>query len=115
MPFRLRDMRVEPDSGSIVGPAGHVHLEPRVMAVLVMLASQANELVTRQTLLESIWTGGEVYDEALTQCIYQLRQQLISAGGASHQIAKVVLACGAVCVGCDWRLSVGAGCHLGRA
>jgi TolB-like protein/DNA-binding winged helix-turn-helix (wHTH) protein/Tfp pilus assembly protein PilF len=85
MSFQLRDIRVEPDSGSIVGPAGHVHLEPRVMAVLVMLASQANELVTRQTLLESIWTGGKVYDEALTQCIYQLRQQLISAGGNDYR------------------------------
>ena len=79
--FRLREIHVEPDTGSIDGPGGRTRLEPRVMGVLVLLAGKANELVTRRELLDTIWTGGSVYDEALTQCVYQLRQQLIAAGG----------------------------------
>ncbi len=58
-----------------------MHLEPRVMAVLQALARSPGELVSRADLLAEIWPGGAIYDEALTQCVYQLRQQLISAGG----------------------------------
>ena len=65
-----------------MGPQTEVRLEPRVMAVLESLARSPGELVTRQELLDDIWPGGEVYDEALTQCVYQLRQQLFSVGGS---------------------------------
>ena len=82
--FRLRDLRVEPGTGRIYGPAGEVRLEPRLMAVLEALAHQAGQLVSRSELLESIWPGGEVYDEALTQTVYQLRQQLQIAGGGDE-------------------------------
>jgi len=51
------------------------------MAVLQALAGRRGEVVTRTELLSAIWPGGTTYDEALTQCVYQLRQQLISAGG----------------------------------
>jgi len=52
------------------------------MAVLVALARTPGKLVTRQELLEKLWPGGSTYDEALTQCVYQLRQQLALAGNA---------------------------------
>ncbi len=52
------------------------------MAVLGVLAGSAGRLVTREQLLNTIWPGGETYDEALTQCIYHLRQQLLAAGGS---------------------------------
>lgn len=51
------------------------------MAVLAALARRPGRLVSRTELLEAIWPGGEVYDDALTQCVYQLRQQLLHAGG----------------------------------
>ena len=60
---------------------GSVHLEPRVLAVLQVLARQAGTLVSRNDLLSEIWPGADIYDEALTQCVYQLRQQLVSVGG----------------------------------
>jgi len=81
-PFRLKDLRVDPAAGLVAGPGGSVRLEPRVMAVLEMLARHPGQLVTRTELLAAIWPGGGVYDEALTQCVYQLRQQLTSIGGS---------------------------------
>jgi len=80
-PFRLRDLQVDPATGLVSGPGGSVRLEPRVSAVLDMLAGRPRQLVTRSELLEAIWPGGGVYDEALTQCVYQLRQQLAVIGG----------------------------------
>lgn len=80
--FELGDLQIDPSVGSIKGPNGQVRLEPRVMAVLVALARRPGELVSRQELLTGIWPGGDVYDEALTQCVYQLRQHLTNASGA---------------------------------
>ena len=79
--FRINDLHVDPTIGLVRGPQGSVRLEPRVLAVLLALARRPGTLVSRGDLLAEIWPGAEVYDEALTQCVYQLRQQLVSAGG----------------------------------
>jgi len=79
----LKNLRIDTDIGVVSGPGGSVHLEPRVMAVLQALACNAGGLVSREDLLRQIWRGGDTYDEALTQCVYQLRQQLASAGGSN--------------------------------
>jgi len=80
--FRINDLLVDPTIGLVRGPEGSVRLEPRVLAVLQTLARRAGTLVSRRDLLSEIWPGTDIYDEALTQCVYQLRQQLITAGGA---------------------------------
>ncbi len=79
--FRLRDVNVDLGVGVISGPGGTLHLEPRVIAVLRFFSTRPGELVSRSELLAEIWPGTDIYDEALTQCVYQLRQQLVSAGG----------------------------------
>jgi len=79
--FRINDLHIDPTIGLVRGPEGSVRLEPRVLAVLLALARQPGTLVARGDLLEEIWPGAAIYDEALTQCVYQLRQQLVSAGG----------------------------------
>jgi DNA-binding winged helix-turn-helix (wHTH) protein/TolB-like protein/Tfp pilus assembly protein PilF len=79
--FQLNNLHVDPAIGVVTGHKGSVRLEPRVMAVLQALALRPGEMVSRADLLADIWPGGNVYEEALTQCVYQLRQQLISAGG----------------------------------
>ena len=79
--FRINDLLVDPTLGLVSGPGGSVHLEPRVLAVLQALARRPGALVSRGELLSEIWTGADIYDEALTQCVYQLRQQLVTAGG----------------------------------
>ncbi len=87
--FRLEELLVEPGTGVISGPGGKEQVDPKVMAVLVALARSPEELLTRAQLLESIWSGGDVYDEALTQSVYQLRQHLSAAGG-SNKYRKLV-------------------------
>jgi serine/threonine-protein kinase len=82
--FRLEELQVDPATGALTGPGGREQLDPKVMAVLLALARNPGELVTRAQLLEAIWPGGAVYDDALTQCVYQLRQQLVAAGGANR-------------------------------
>ena len=91
-PFSIQGLQVSPLSGQISGPQGSVRLEPRVMSLLLVLASRPGELVSRTELLTDIWPGEGVYDEALTQCVYQLRHQLGEAGGGEEfrQLVKTV-------------------------
>ena len=74
--FRLGEVRIEPDALRIEGPSGTVHVEPRVMSVLVMLATRAPHPVSREELLQSVWGGAFVTDAVLTRCISLLRQHL---------------------------------------
>src|SRR5690242_54737 len=53
-----------------------VHVEPKAMEVLMALAGHAGEVVSREALLEAVWPGVVVGDEALTQSIIKLRKAL---------------------------------------
>jgi DNA-binding winged helix-turn-helix (wHTH) protein len=80
--FELDGLSVEPRDGTISGPAARVRVDPQVMAVLVLLFHSANRVVSREALLEKVWPGRVVGDDALNRCIYQLRQHLSEAGGS---------------------------------
>lgn len=74
--FRLRDRRVEPQQNRISGPDGEVHLTPRTMDVLVVLAERAGKVVDRNEFSERVWRPTVVSDDALTSCIAELRRAL---------------------------------------
>jgi len=44
------------------------------MAVLLRLAAAGGEVVTREELFEAVWPGVIVTDDALTQCVVELRK-----------------------------------------
>lgn len=74
--FRIGEYLVEPRHNRIVRGGAEVHLEPRVMDVLVCLASHAGEVVSRDTLNETVWRDVVVTDQAVTNCISELRDHL---------------------------------------
>ncbi len=74
--FQLGPWKVRPTLGTLTGPDGTVHLEPKVMGVLVYLAERAGEVVTREQFIERVWNGRVVSDEALSRCISLLRTEL---------------------------------------
>ena len=74
--FTLGDFRVHPPTGTLNGPDGTHHLTPTTMDVLVYLASRRGELVTRQEIVDAVWSGDEVGNTSLTRCIGDLRQHL---------------------------------------
>jgi len=53
-----------------------VRVEPKAMEVLMVLAARAGQVVSREGLLEAVWPGVVVGDEALTQSIIKLRKAL---------------------------------------
>jgi DNA-binding winged helix-turn-helix (wHTH) protein len=71
--FRIGNCLVEPRQNRIVRQDKELHLEPRVMDVLVCLAQHAGVVVSRDTLSEQVWGKIVVTDQALTNCISELR------------------------------------------
>lgn len=74
--FRIGEYLVEPRHNRIKRGDTELHLEPRVMDVLVCLASRAGEVVSRDTLNETVWRDVVVTDQAVTNCISELRDHL---------------------------------------
>ncbi|MGH8167904.1 MAG: winged helix-turn-helix domain-containing protein, partial [Woeseiaceae bacterium] len=74
--FRLGSWDVRPMLGTLDGPGGNLHLEPKVMGVLLCLAERAGDVVTRDQFVLRVWDGRLVSDEVLSRCISLLRTQL---------------------------------------
>jgi tetratricopeptide (TPR) repeat protein/TolB-like protein/DNA-binding winged helix-turn-helix (wHTH) protein len=74
--FYLGDVLVEPLKGQVSGPAGAQHLPPKAVEVLLCLASDPGELVTRNKLLEAVWGSGKGSQEALGHAVSEIRHAL---------------------------------------
>ena len=71
------------DTWSLDLPTGHLsnqesnhHLEPKTAEVLLLLAQNSGEVVSRETFITTIWAGRFVTDDALNRCIKDLRHVL---------------------------------------
>ena len=74
--FTLNGWEVRPMAGVLIKNGHDIHLEPKVMDVLVCLAYHQGEVVTREVLLEEVWGKIIVTDDAVTRCISELRTVL---------------------------------------
>ena len=70
--FQLGDWLVDPSLSRVTNSNKTVHLEPRAMEVLVYLAGRADELVSKQDLIDHVWQAEVVAHGSLTGIIAQL-------------------------------------------
>jgi DNA-binding winged helix-turn-helix (wHTH) protein/TolB-like protein/Tfp pilus assembly protein PilF len=74
--LQIGDWWADPATNEL-GRAGETQrIEPKVMEVLMVLASRPGAVVSREELLSLVWPGVVVGDEALTQSIIKLRRAL---------------------------------------
>ena len=73
-PFYIGRWLIQPRQNRIRGPEKTTRVEPKVMDVLLCLARQPGEVVTRDQLLETVWAGVVVTDDVLTRSISELRK-----------------------------------------
>ena len=59
------------------------------MAVLECLALAGGEVVTRDQLFDTVWPGGVVSDDVLTQCVVELRKAFGDAAHDAHFIETI--------------------------
>jgi DNA-binding winged helix-turn-helix (wHTH) protein/TolB-like protein/Tfp pilus assembly protein PilF len=71
--FRLGDYYIDVGDHRVFHGDESRHLEPKAMHVLYQLALCAGETVSRQELMDKVWHGRVVIEDALTRIISQLR------------------------------------------
>jgi DNA-binding winged helix-turn-helix (wHTH) protein/TolB-like protein len=74
--FELGPWTVVPERGLLRQGVDQEHLEPMVMDVLMVLAGHQGSVVTRDQLVDAVWQGRFVTDEAIVAKIATLRNKL---------------------------------------
>jgi DNA-binding winged helix-turn-helix (wHTH) protein len=72
--FRLGEWLVQPELNRVRGSEGDVHLEPRVMDVLVYLARHAGEVLPKERIIQAVWSDTFVSDEVLSRAVKEIRK-----------------------------------------
>jgi Tol biopolymer transport system component/DNA-binding winged helix-turn-helix (wHTH) protein len=72
--FRVGEWRVEPRLNTIASGDHAVHVEPKVMGVLVRLANQPGVVLTKEQIMRAVWPDTFVTDDVLTHAIAELRK-----------------------------------------
>lgn len=72
--FQLGEWIVRPQRDCIERDGRIVHIKPKSMAVLELLAGAAGEVVPRKEIFDAVWPRSIVTDDVLTQCIVELRR-----------------------------------------
>ncbi len=72
--YRLAEAELEPLSGLVKRDGQEKYLRPKTLQVLLYLIEQRPRLVTKEELLEQVWQGVAVTDDALVQSIVEIRK-----------------------------------------
>ncbi|WP_162875418.1 winged helix-turn-helix domain-containing protein [Sphingomonas crusticola] len=72
--FTIGAFRVDPGRNLVVTPTGEISLEPKIMDVLQLLADHPGEVLSRETIIDTVWGRSFGTDESLTRAISQLRK-----------------------------------------
>ena len=85
----IGDWTVDARANRLIGPAGEVELEPRVMDLLVLLAGRPGEVMSKDEIAAALWGEMHVNDDALTRTVFKLRKALGDAARNSRYVATV--------------------------
>jgi len=74
--FRVAEWLVEREVGRLVRGSQEHHLRPMLMDLLAFLAERKGQVVTKEEILDSIWSSRFVSESALTRNVAELRRYL---------------------------------------
>jgi len=87
--FSIADWTVEPDLNMIYNGDREIHLEPKVMKVLLQLAAYPGQVLSKERLIEAVWPDTFVSDDVLTRCISVLRREMRDDSHAPRYIQTI--------------------------
>jgi DNA-binding winged helix-turn-helix (wHTH) protein len=87
--FRLSGRLVRPRLNAIDYEENTIHLQPKVMQVLVALAGHVGDVVTRQQLREIVWPDVFVGEDVLVRAISELRRAFQDDPQSQHTIQTI--------------------------
>jgi Tol biopolymer transport system component/DNA-binding winged helix-turn-helix (wHTH) protein len=74
--FHIADWEVQPQLNALKRADRSFHVEPKVMQVLVELASHSDEVLSKERLIHAVWSDTFVTEDVLTRCISEIRRVL---------------------------------------
>ncbi len=74
--FRVGDWLIHPDRDLIESSEKSIQLEPKAMDLLAYLAEHAGQVVSKERLIQAVWSDAFLTDEVLTNNIWKIRQAL---------------------------------------
>lgn len=89
MQFTLGAFLVDPSRNCLFIDSRTINLEPQIMDVLCALARSPGEVVSRDQLIEQVWSVKFGADESLTRAISELRKAIRVAGETEKYIETV--------------------------
>ena len=73
--LRLHERLVFPDLNVIATNGRRIHVEPKVMDVLLELAKHQGEVVSKAHLIQSVWGGVFVCEDVVTNAVSLIAQR----------------------------------------
>jgi len=74
--LRVGGIEVDPLSGSCRRNGKEIYIREQALQVFCYLIEHRAETVTKEALIENVWQGTAVTDDALVQCIVEIRKAL---------------------------------------
>jgi DNA-binding winged helix-turn-helix (wHTH) protein/tetratricopeptide (TPR) repeat protein len=74
--YRIANIEVDRNRGCLRREGQEIHLKPKPFQILLYLLAHRERLVTREELLDQFWKDATVTDDAIAQCIAELRRTL---------------------------------------
>ena len=74
--FRFADVEVDLSQGCVRRGGKELHLRQQTFQVMIYLLKNRERLVTKEELLEKIWKETAVTDDALVQCVMDIRRAI---------------------------------------
>jgi DNA-binding winged helix-turn-helix (wHTH) protein/Tfp pilus assembly protein PilF len=87
--YRFGPFVVDRASYRVLRGAHTVDLTPKLLDLLLHLVDHAGALVTKEELLDALWPGANVTDNALAQAVSELREALGDDAGTPEYIKTV--------------------------
>jgi Tol biopolymer transport system component/DNA-binding winged helix-turn-helix (wHTH) protein len=87
--YQFDDVIVDLRAGRVTKAGQSLALEPKAFDLLLLLVSRSGELVTRQEVLDRVWAGVYVTDNAVARVVAQLRRVLGDAARDARYIETV--------------------------
>ncbi len=74
--LNLGPWRIDLERGTVIADGDQGKLLPRAESLLLLLCRHANEVVSREQILDNVWAGRVVEDSAISHCIWQIRKAI---------------------------------------
>jgi len=87
--YKINNLLFYPAKMQLVSKQNAVQLKPKAAEVLLLFCLQPHKLISREQLLDSVWAGQIVTDNAINQVITQLRKVLHGVDPGSEFIVTM--------------------------